>query len=76
MGRPWKAFASPAGATPWARFARGSTSGGYSTSRAPSALPIWAGVIPVRQQVLAPQDDPRLLPGLTPPKHITDFKFG
>ena len=38
------------------------------------ALPIWAGVIPVRQQVLAPVDDPRLIPGLTPPAHITDFK--
>ena len=40
------------------------------------ALPIWAGVIPVRTEILAPVDDPRLLPGLTPPKHITDFKFG
>lgn len=40
------------------------------------ALPIWAGVIPVRQQVLAPVDDPRLMPGLTPPAHITDFKIG
>ena len=27
------------------------------------ALPIWAGVIPVRQQVLAPVDDPRLIAG-------------
>ena len=40
------------------------------------ALPIWAGVIPVRTEVLAPEDDPRLLPGLTPPKHITDFRIG
>ena len=40
------------------------------------ALPIWAGVIPVRQQVLAPENDPRLIPGLKPPAHITDFKFG
>jgi nitroimidazol reductase NimA-like FMN-containing flavoprotein (pyridoxamine 5'-phosphate oxidase superfamily) len=40
------------------------------------ALPIWAGVIPVRQQVLAPIDDPRLLPGVTVPEHITKFKFG
>ena len=40
------------------------------------ALPIWAGVIPVRQQILAPVDDPRLLPGVTPPRHITDFSFG
>jgi uncharacterized protein len=40
------------------------------------AIPVWAGVIPVKQQVLTPVDDPRLLPGFTPPKHITDFKFG
>ena len=40
------------------------------------ALPIWAGVIPVRQQFLNPIDDPRLIPGLTPPQHIADFKFG
>ena len=38
--------------------------------------PIWAGLIPVRQHVLAPIDDPRLIPGLTPPLHIADFKFG
>ena len=40
------------------------------------ALPIWAGVIPVRQQVLEPVDDPHLMPGLRPPAHVTDFKFG
>jgi hypothetical protein len=40
------------------------------------ALPVWAGVIPIRQQVLAPVDDPRLMPGVTPPAHITDFKIG
>jgi nitroimidazol reductase NimA-like FMN-containing flavoprotein (pyridoxamine 5'-phosphate oxidase superfamily) len=40
------------------------------------ALPIWAGVIPVQQQVLAPVDDPRLLPGVAVPEHITKFKFG
>ena len=40
------------------------------------AIPVWAGVIPVKQQVLTPVDDPRLLPGFTPPKHITDFKLG
>jgi nitroimidazol reductase NimA-like FMN-containing flavoprotein (pyridoxamine 5'-phosphate oxidase superfamily) len=40
------------------------------------ALSIWAGVIPVKQQLLPPVDDPRLLPGLTPPQHIADFKFG
>ena len=40
------------------------------------ALPIWAGVIPVKQQFLAAIDDPRLIPGLKPPRHIADFKFG
>ncbi len=40
------------------------------------ALPIWAGVIPVRQQVLAPVDDPRLVPGLVPPEHVTKFRMG
>lgn len=40
------------------------------------AHPVWAGVIPVQQQVLAPIDDPRLIPGITPPEHITKFKLG
>lgn len=40
------------------------------------ALPIWAGVIPVRTEVLAPVDDPRLIAGLKAPKHITDFRMG
>ena len=40
------------------------------------AVPVWAGVIPVQTQILAPVDDPRLLPGLTPPAHVTDFSFG
>ena len=40
------------------------------------AHPIWAGVIPVRTEVLKLIDDPRLIPGLTPPAHITEFKIG
>lgn len=40
------------------------------------ALPVWAGVIPVRHEVLAPIDDPRLLPGIAPPDHIRNFKIG
>jgi uncharacterized protein len=39
-------------------------------------LPIWAGVIPVRQIVGAPQDDPRLTPGLTPPPHLAALAQG
>ena len=40
------------------------------------ALPIWAGVIPLRAQVLSLIDDPRLLPKLRPPAHVTAFKIG
>ncbi len=39
-------------------------------------IPVWAGVIPVKMQVLAPVDDPRLLPDLTPAPHITGFRIG
>ncbi len=38
------------------------------------ALPIWAGVIPVRTVVDAPVDDPRNLPEMTPPEHILAFR--
>lgn len=40
------------------------------------ALPIWAGVIPVRTHILPPIDDPRLRPGITPPGHVTGFRMG
>lgn len=40
------------------------------------ALPVWAGVIPVRQQMLAPVDDPRLMAGMVPPEHVLKFKMG
>jgi uncharacterized protein len=51
-------------------------SGPPGDDEADYALPVWAGVIPVRQQVLPPVDDPRLVPGLVPPRHVTDFRFG
>ncbi len=38
------------------------------------ALPIWAGVIPVRTVIGAPVDDPRNLPDMTPPDHVTAFR--
>ncbi len=40
------------------------------------ALPIWAGVIPLAQQTLAPQADPRNLDGVTVPDHVTGFTLG
>ena len=40
------------------------------------ALDIWAGVLPVKMQTLAPIDDPLGKPGLTPPAHVTGFRFG
>ena len=39
-------------------------------------LPIWAGVLPVNMQTLPPTDDPRLIPGLVPPAHVTGFGMG
>ena len=40
------------------------------------ALPIWAGVIPVKMQVLPPVNDPRLKPGQAPPEHVLKFRIG
>ena len=39
-------------------------------------LPIWAGVIPVRMEVLAPEDDPRNPAGLSAPEHAQNFRIG
>ena len=39
-------------------------------------LPIWAGVIPIRMEVLPPEDDPRNLPGVTAPEHANSYKIG
>jgi nitroimidazol reductase NimA-like FMN-containing flavoprotein (pyridoxamine 5'-phosphate oxidase superfamily) len=39
-------------------------------------LPIWAGVLPVRMQMLPPVDDPTLPPGLVPPAHVGAFRMG
>ncbi len=38
------------------------------------ALPIWAGVIPVRTEVGPPIPDPRNLPGVAVPAHVTQFR--
>jgi len=39
-------------------------------------LPIWAGTVPVRFQVLPPEPDPRNLDGLTVPEHVRDLALG
>ena len=39
-------------------------------------LPIWAGVIPVRMEVLPPESDPRNLSGVTVPNHAHTFTIG
>jgi nitroimidazol reductase NimA-like FMN-containing flavoprotein (pyridoxamine 5'-phosphate oxidase superfamily) len=38
------------------------------------ALDVWAGVLPLRLQALAPVDDPRLRRGLRPPKYVTELE--
>jgi uncharacterized protein len=40
------------------------------------ALDVWAGVLPVRALVEAPQDDPRLKSGILPPDEVTKFRLG
>lgn len=40
------------------------------------ALPIWAGVIPVRMQLLRPEPDPRNLAGVETPDHAIALKLG
>jgi nitroimidazol reductase NimA-like FMN-containing flavoprotein (pyridoxamine 5'-phosphate oxidase superfamily) len=37
------------------------------------ALPIWAGVLPLRQTASTPVPDPRLPPGVPVPPHVTDY---
>lgn len=38
-------------------------------------LPIWAGVIPVRAEILDAVPDPRNIEGVTPPGHAVNFRF-
>lgn len=39
-------------------------------------LPIWAGLIPMRTEILKPMADERNLPELKPPEHVTKFRMG
>jgi len=38
------------------------------------ALPLWAGVIPLRTDALIPIADPRLTPGIAMPSHISEYR--
>jgi nitroimidazol reductase NimA-like FMN-containing flavoprotein (pyridoxamine 5'-phosphate oxidase superfamily) len=40
------------------------------------ALPIWAGVVPVRMQIGAPVNDERNLAGVLPPEHVRALRLG
>jgi nitroimidazol reductase NimA-like FMN-containing flavoprotein (pyridoxamine 5'-phosphate oxidase superfamily) len=40
------------------------------------ALPIWAGTVPVKMQMMPPVPDPRNLDGVEMPEHVTSIKFG
>lgn len=40
------------------------------------ALPIWAGVVPVRMQIGAPINDPLNLAGVLPPEHVRALRLG
>ena len=51
-------------------------SGGPGDDDEDYALDIWAGVLPVKLTTAAPIDDPLGKQGLSPPSHVTDFKFG
>lgn len=49
--------------------------GGPKDDEEDYALPIWAGVVPVKLATLPPVDDPRVEPGLKAPAHVTGFEF-
>lgn len=50
--------------------------GGPKDDEADYALPIWAGVVPVRLQLLPPEDDPRNLPDVSVPADVGALKIG
>ena len=40
------------------------------------ALDVWAGVVPVRTVIGAPEPDPRLKPGIAPPAYLKRIRIG
>jgi uncharacterized protein len=51
-------------------------SGPPGDDEADYALPIWAGLIPITSHFGPLMDDPRLMPGMVPPEHVKNYKFG
>ncbi|MEM9426443.1 MAG: pyridoxamine 5'-phosphate oxidase family protein [Pseudomonadota bacterium] len=51
-------------------------SGGPVDEEADYDLPIWAGVLPVRTKIGAPEPDPRNCEGVPVPEHVSSFAFG
>jgi hypothetical protein len=47
-----------------------------SDDEADYGLPVWAGVVPVRYQVGAPEDDPRLASGIAQPAYLSQVRIG
>lgn len=47
-----------------------------SDDEADYGLPVWAGVVPVRYQIGAPEDDPRLATGIAQPKYLGQVRIG
>lgn len=39
-------------------------------------LPIWAGTIPIKMQLMTPEADPRNIEGVEMPDHVTSLKLG
>ncbi len=38
-------------------------------------LPVWAGVVPIRYEIAAPEDDPRLAPGIARPDYLSQVRI-
>jgi nitroimidazol reductase NimA-like FMN-containing flavoprotein (pyridoxamine 5'-phosphate oxidase superfamily) len=49
---------------------------GPADDEADYALPIWAGVVPVRHAIGEPEADPRNLPGVEMPEYASRFSIG
>jgi uncharacterized protein len=48
--------------------------GGPKDAEADYALPVWAGVVPLRMQAEAPEDDSRNLPGVAAPPYARSYR--